>query len=133
MFGPADDDVATDLLAFADGTADVVGVVDDESRFIYLNAAACKRLGVGGCTELTTANVFAPETFTRYYDEIRPVLLRDGTWNGELTVLTGSGETQPMAMSIVARVGPGGEIIRLIALGRELDAAFGDPSAAPGV
>ena len=131
VFGPADDDVATDLLAFADGTADVVGVVDDESRFIYLNAAACKRLGVGGCTELTTANVFAPETFTRYYDEIRPVLLRDGTWNGELTVLTGSGETQPMAMSIVARVGPGGEIIRLIALGRELDAAFGDPSARP--
>ena len=47
------------LFEFVDQTADLVGVVDDQSRVVYLNDSARKRLGVGAATDLTTADVFA--------------------------------------------------------------------------
>jgi diguanylate cyclase (GGDEF)-like protein len=130
--------VASRFLAFVEGTSDLVGVVDQESRVVYLNNAARKRLGVGDGTELTTADLFPPQAFTQYYDEIRPELLCSGTWHGEVAVLTGSGEASPMTMTIVAEVGPGGEVNTLVALGREIlarpvaDLAYDDLTGLPG-
>ena len=120
MEGSPDPDVTSHLLAFVERTSDLVGVVDDQSRVLYLNEAARKRLGVGDSTGLTSADLFPPHVFARYYDEIRPALLRVGTWHGELAVLTGSGDAVPMAMTVVGRVGPGGEVDGLVTLGREL-------------
>ncbi len=96
-------------------------VVDEQSRVLYLNEAARKRLGVGDTTDLTTIDMFPPQAFARYYDEIRPTLLRTGTWHGELPLITGSGEAVPMAMTIVASVGPGGEVNGLVTCGREVE------------
>ena len=93
--GSPDADVTSELLAFVERTSDLVGVVDAESRVVYLNEAARKRLGVGDSTGLTTADVFPPHAFAQYYDEVRPALLRHGTWRGELAVLTGSGDAVP--------------------------------------
>ena len=118
---PAPDaDISAQLLEFMDKTTDLVGIVDEESRVLYLNEAARKRLGVGDSADLTSADLFPPDAFARYYDEIRPTLLRSGTWSGELPVLTESGEAVPMAVTIVGRVGPGGEINGLVTHGREL-------------
>ena len=126
-----DADVTSQLLAFVEGTSDLVGVVDEQSRVVYLNRAARKRLGVGDPAGLTTADLFPPDTFSRYYDEVRPALLRSGSWHGELAVLTGSGEAVPMTMTVVARVGPGGEVTGLVTHGREIDTTLGPaPTAA---
>jgi EAL domain-containing protein (putative c-di-GMP-specific phosphodiesterase class I) len=119
-------DVTDLLLAFVEGTSDLVGVVDEQSRVLYLNNAARKRLGVGDATGLTTADLFPPEVFERYYDEIRPTLLRAGAWHGELEVLTESGEALPMTMTIVARVGPGGEVNGLVTHGRVTEVSSAD-------
>jgi EAL domain-containing protein (putative c-di-GMP-specific phosphodiesterase class I) len=116
-------DVIDLLVAFVEGTSDLVGVVDEQSRVIYLNNAARKRLGVGDAAGLTSADMFPPEVFARYYDEIRPALLRAGSWSGDLAVLTESGEAVPMTMTIVASVGPGGEVNALVTHGREIDAS----------
>jgi diguanylate cyclase (GGDEF)-like protein len=115
-------DVVTQLLAFVDQTSDLVGVVDETSQVLYLNDAARKRLGIGAATDLTTAHLFPPQVFARYYDEIRPALLRNGSWRGELPVLTASDAALPMALTIVARTGPAGEITGLVTLARELSA-----------
>ena len=109
-----DDDVTGLLLSYVERTADFVGVVDAESRVVYMNSAARKRLGFGLGDALTTADLFPPHIFTRYYDEIRPALLLRGTWKGELELLTQSGEAVPMTVSVVGRVGPGGEITGLV-------------------
>jgi diguanylate cyclase (GGDEF)-like protein len=127
--GSDDADVTRQLLAFVEGTSDLVGVVDEQSRVVYLNRAARKRLGVGDPAGLTTADLFPPGTFSRYYDEVRPALLRSGSWHGELAVLTGSGEAVPMTMTVVARVGPGGEVSGLVTHGREIETAAGAPPA----
>jgi diguanylate cyclase (GGDEF)-like protein len=110
------------LVEFLERTSDLVGVVDEESRVRYLNEAARKRLGVGAETDLTSSDIFPPETFAKYYAEIRPVLLRRGVWSGELAVRT-EADDLTLAMTIVARVGPGGEVLMLVTLGRELTAA----------
>ncbi len=121
-------DVRSQLLAFLEHTSDLVGVVDEHSRVRYLNEAARKRLGVGDSTELTTVDLFPPAAFTRYYDEIRPTLLRGHAWQGELPLITGTGEAVPMAMTVVGRVGPGGEVNGLVTYGREIE----EPAAARG-
>ena len=115
-----DADIAARLLAFVQNTSDLVGVVDEQGRVRYLNEAARKRLGVGDDTGLTTADLFPSEVFARYYDEVRPALLRTGRWNGELAVLTASGEAVPTMMTIVASVAPGGEVSGLVTYGREM-------------
>ncbi len=119
-------DVVAQLLAFVEHTSDLVGVVDEMSRVLYLNEAARKRLGVGAATDLTTAHLFPSQVFARYYDEIRPALVRSRTWSGELPVLTASGDAVPMALTIVARGGPAGEISGLVTLGREITTGSGD-------
>jgi diguanylate cyclase (GGDEF)-like protein len=118
------------LVEFLERTSDLVGVVDDESRVRFLNEAARKRLGVGAAADLTSADLFPPETFARYYSEIRPVLLRRGSWSGNLAVLTEAGEAT-LAMTIVARVGPVGEVQTLVTLGREIPDDPAVPAAAP--
>jgi diguanylate cyclase (GGDEF)-like protein len=119
--GSPDPDVTEQLVEFLERTSDLVGVVDQESRVRYLNEAARKRLGVGAVTGLTTADLFPPSAFARYYDEIRPALLRRGSWAGELAVRTEAGEV-PVAMTIVGWVGPGGEVQTLVTSAREIDA-----------
>ena len=59
---------------------------------------------------LTTADLFPSQVFARYYDEIRPTLLRHGSWNGDVPVFTASGDLLPMTLTIVAQIGPFGEI-----------------------
>jgi len=121
--GVPDGTVTRQLLAFVEHTSDLVGVVDDASRIVYLNDAARKRLGVADGAGLTTGNLFPPDAFARYYDEVRPALLHTRTWRGEIPVLTASGDATPMDVTVVADVGPGGEVRTLVAFGRELDAA----------
>ena len=124
-------DTADRLLAYVEGTSDLVGVVDAQSRVLYLNNAARKRLGLGDANGLTTADIFPPEAFARYYDEVRPALLRAGTWTGEFPVVTQSGETVQLMMTIVASVGPGGEVDGLVTHGRVIEAsAVGDAANA---
>ena len=78
MSNAFDAEVISQLLGFVERTSDLVGVVDEQSRVLYLNEAARKRLGVGDGAGLTTADLFPPQAFVRYYDEVRPALLRFG-------------------------------------------------------
>ena len=118
-----DDVVREQLLAFAERTVEFVGVCDGDGHVLYLNEAARKRLGVGDSQGLTTADLFPPEAFARYYDEVRPALLRAGVWIGTMPVLRASGESVPMLMSATASVNGGGEVAGLVTLARDLPAA----------
>jgi diguanylate cyclase (GGDEF)-like protein len=114
-----DEDLRSALLDYASRTSDLVGIVDDKSVVLYLNEAARKRFGVGDAEDLTTADLIPPAEFTRYYDEIRPRLLTEGRWSGELLVSTPTGDHVPIQIALVAQVGPGGEMIRIVLHGRE--------------
>jgi PAS domain-containing protein len=117
-------EVASRLLEFVDRMDDLIGVCDEHGRVLYMNQTARKHLGIGNATDLTTADLFAPEAFASYYDEVRPALLHGGTWTGELAIHAQGGGSVPMLFSVVAGVGPGGEITGLVTHGRPVP---GDP------
>ncbi len=113
-------EIAARLLAFAEQTADLVGVTDPWGRILYLNPAARKRLGFADdAADLTTGDVFPPEAFTLYYDVIRPHLLRTGEWSGEIPVRVAGANAVAMYVSITAERGPGGEINESVMYGHE--------------
>ena len=109
------------LLDFAARTTDLVGVVDGSGRLLFLNDAARKHLGLGDSAEVTTADLFLAETFETYFSEVRPALLRTGTWTGELMVRNPDGTGRPMLFSIVGSTGPGGEVTGLVAHARPIE------------
>src|SRR4051812_2496408 len=103
-------DLAAQLLAYMERTADLVGVVDEQSRVVFVNEAARKRLGIGDASELTTADIFPVRAFVLYYDEIRPAILLHGTWSGQVPLRTSAGDEVAVELTVVGDVGPGGEI-----------------------
>ena len=113
-------DVPRLLLSYIADTSDLVGVVDSQGNVIYLNDAARARLGVGDADDLSNSDIFPAEAFTLYYENVRPVLLRDKVWTGPLPVRVEGGAARMMTVTVVAGVGPGGEIEWLVAHGREL-------------
>lgn len=114
-------EIGAQLLAFAEQTADFVGVTDPWGRILYLNPAARKRLGFADdASDLTTGDVFPPEAFTLYYDVIRPHLLRRGEWSGEIPVKVAGANAVAMHVSITAERGPGGEINESVMFGHEV-------------
>ena len=121
--GPSESHLAHQLIGFVERTSDVVGIVDHESRVVYLNDTGRKRLGVSDIAGFTTNDLFPPAAFTKYYEEVRPALLRYRAWHGELALLAASGEVIPMDVTVTADVGPGGEVRTLVAFGRELGRA----------
>jgi diguanylate cyclase (GGDEF)-like protein len=116
-----DAEIAAELLAFAEQTADFVGVTDPWGHVLYLNPAARKRLGVADdAADLTTADIFPAAAFTIYYDVIRPQLLRSGEWSGQIPVNVADADAVPMHVSVSARIGPGGEVNESVMYGHEL-------------
>ena len=104
-----DADVAAKLHSFVEQSSDVIGVADGWGRILYLNPAACKRLGVADYTGLTLADLFPAEVFSYYYEVVRPELLRTGSWSGEVLVNATDRGAVPMYISTTAQLGPGGE------------------------
>ena len=118
---PGDDaEVLAHLLTFVAQTTDFVGVSDPWGRVLYLNPAAQKRLGVVETDDLTLADIFPPEAFGLYYDEVRPALLRTGAWSGEVPVNVAGGDAVPMYVSTVAKIGPGGETNGSVVFARDV-------------
>ena len=75
---------------------------------------------MGDADDLSNSDIFPAEAFTLYYENVRPVLLRDKVWTGPLPVRVEGGAARMMTVTVVAGVGPGGEIEWLVAHGREL-------------
>ena len=115
-------EIMAQLGAFCEHTSDFVGVSDPWGRIVYLNPAAKKRLGVDDITGLTLADLFPLETFSFYYDVVRPQLLRTGSWSGEVLVNAAGAGAIPMYVSTIATIGPGGETNGGVVYAHELPA-----------
>jgi EAL domain-containing protein (putative c-di-GMP-specific phosphodiesterase class I)/GGDEF domain-containing protein len=104
------DEVLGYLAEFVHDSREFVGVADTWGRILYLNPAAQKLLGVADYDGLTIADVFPGDSFVGpYYDVIRPELLKNGAWSGELLVDVPGRGVVPMQVATSGRIGPGGE------------------------
>jgi EAL domain-containing protein (putative c-di-GMP-specific phosphodiesterase class I) len=115
-----DADVVAKLKSFVEQTSDFVGVGDPWGRILYLNPAACKRLGVADYSDLTLTDLFPSEAFAYYYEVVRPELLRTGSWSGEVLVNAAGSGAVAMHISTTAQLGPGGETNGGVVVARDL-------------
>ena len=119
---PRTPEVDARLLAYLDRTTDLVGVTDDQGNVVYLNDTARARLHVPAGSEgpLTTVDLFPPEAFDAYFEQMRPAILRGDVWNGYLPVLVGAGDPVEMWVTVVGGVQPGGEVEWLVLTARDV-------------
>lgn len=113
-------ELAARLILFVGSTSDLVGITDDHGRVVYLNPAARRALGYVDrpLRGLTLDVLFPSESFERYYEEVRPALLRGETWSGELTMRDASGEPLRVRHTVVGKTNAGGEVEWLATVGR---------------
>jgi len=127
-------ELATRLILVSESTADLIGLTDGQGRVVYLNPAARKLLGVGPAAvgDLTIDALFPASSFGRYYDEIRPMLLRGEPWSGELVMCDATGATFRVRQTVVGKTNAGGEVEWLATIGHCLDEPRPTGSAAGG-
>jgi PAS domain S-box-containing protein len=82
-------------LAAMEAAIDGVAIVQDDV-YIYLNAAHCEMFGYDGPAALLEQNwrqLYSPEELARFEQEVFPVLVRDGAWQGEAIATRQDGTT----------------------------------------
>jgi diguanylate cyclase (GGDEF)-like protein/PAS domain S-box-containing protein len=115
------EDAAARLLAFFERTSDMIGVADDAGRILYVNAAARQRLGLpDDLAELSTTDLFPESTFTTYFEEIRPTVLREGHWSGYVRVFGADHEQIDVWLTVVGEARTGGDIGWLVTSARDI-------------
>lgn len=126
-------EVAGRLLSLLSRSDDVVGVTDDRGNVVWVNDATRKRLGIPADDPpaLTTAELFPPEAFDVYFDQIRPALLRGEVWSGPVPLHLDD-RVVDVDLVVVGGARPGGEIEWLACTGRSPGSRRGD-AAAPGL
>ena len=110
------------LAAIVERTSDLVGISDSMFGIVYLNEASRIAFGLeeADLEGRHTFDLYTPESFVRYYDEVRHVLLRGESWSGELTMFGRDGEERTVWQTIVAKAGEGGTIEWLATVGRDV-------------
>ncbi|MDJ0578030.1 MAG: PAS domain S-box protein [Xenococcaceae cyanobacterium MO_234.B1] len=83
-------------LAAVEAAIDGIAILDTEERYIYLNKSHLQLFGYEDATDLlgqTWRNLYSPDEVERFEQNIFPLLLRDGYWQGEATGQRRDGST----------------------------------------
>jgi PAS domain S-box-containing protein len=111
------------LAAILESTTDLVGMSDPNGRFLYLNRAGRKLLGLGVSEDISETFVadFLPGAANhRVLTEGIPTALRDGTWSGESVLLNRSGKEIAMSQVILAHRAADGSLEFLSTIIRDI-------------
>jgi len=120
------------LTAILEGTLDCVGISIPGGQMVYLNRAGRRLLGLAEDEPLSDINVldFHPEHARIKLSETFPLLMTEGQWSGETTILSRDGRSIPVSQVVLAHKGPDGfvqffsTIIRDISKQKEAETAL---------
>jgi len=111
---------ATDLDRYrsvAEVTSDLVLVGNGDGSVAYINPAAREWFGIGD-DDVVTNDLVPPAFLERYYDEIRPALLRTNRWSGVAELPRRDGTLVAVEATITAGTAPGDEVLWLVLAAR---------------
>ena len=114
------------LTQIVEATADVVGTTDIAGRLTYINEAGRRMFGLDHRDDaarkrrLTFADALPARLHARYTEHIIPIVLQEGVWSGETTVLDARGRERVVSQVIVAHRGPDGRATHLSTILRDL-------------
>ncbi|HEX7120349.1 MAG TPA: PAS domain S-box protein [Longimicrobiales bacterium] len=112
------------LSAILEATPDIVATVDPEDlRLLYLNRAGRERLGVpedADAVDFLATDFLPAEQAEMIRKEAVPVAVENGTWSGELQILSRDGRRIPVLAVIIAHKRPDGRVEYLSTLARDI-------------
>ena len=112
------------LIDILEATHDFVGFADAKDRHIlYINSAGRKMTGLGSTVDVTTLKIddVHPEWTNKLFrDEVFPIVIRDGIWNGECAFINQEGREIPVSMVLLAHKAPNGEVVRFSTISRDI-------------
>ena len=106
-----------------ESTSDFVGIADVEANVVYINQAGREMMGFKPNEDITTTKIsdYYPERERLMIEnEVLPLTLRDGIWQGEATLLNRAGQEIPLSQVRVAHKSQQGEVIYLSMIGRDM-------------
>lgn len=111
------------LASVLDATTDYAGTTDVHGRFLYLNQAGRRMLGIAPGEDvrfLTLADIYPPRMVDELNDEIIPGTIRDGVWKGETFFRHRDGREIPVSLVALAHRSVDGEVEFLSGIARDI-------------
>ncbi|MCU0269692.1 MAG: PAS domain S-box protein [Acidimicrobiales bacterium] len=111
------------LAGIVESTSDLVAIVDWTSgRFAYLNLAARETFGLleRDVSAVAFTDLLTDRSRTEVATVIEPVLLRGGSWSGELEMHAADGGTIHVWQTLTAETEADGSSLRVSAVGRDV-------------
>ena len=110
-------------VAVMEATTDFIGIVTPDRRVQYVNQAGRAMCGLEKDTDVTTMRVedFHSEWATRQItEEVLPIVMQDGIWNGETAFLHRDGHEIPVSMVTLAHRSDDGEVRYISTISRDI-------------
>ncbi|MBV0934494.1 putative bifunctional diguanylate cyclase/phosphodiesterase [Marinobacterium weihaiense] len=110
---------------FLDLTGDFVASIDLQNRIEYINRSGRRLLGIASDHDLAASPLHVdqfhdPDTWQSLADDIFPQVLKQGHWNGQLTLRALDGRPVPVMFSLLPHLDPQGQVCGLTAVGEDL-------------
>ncbi len=111
------------LSAILEATPDFVGTTDPEGRFLYLNRAGRRMLGIepgADISHLGPESIYPQPALSRILLEAIPTAIREGSWRGESRLKCSDGSEIPLSQVLLSHAGPDGGVAFLSTVARDI-------------
>jgi rsbT co-antagonist protein RsbR len=121
----AADELQQKLVAVIENSTDFIGIAGPDGKVIFVNEAGRQMMGFDSLEDEHAAwiqNYFMPEDLPIVNNEIMPVLMRDGNWQGEFRFRhSKTGEPIPVSYNLfVVRDQVSNEVIAIATVSRDI-------------
>lgn len=106
-----------------DQTTDIVGMINPQYEFIYMNRACREFVGASESAPVTKLNLdklYSPESLEFIRGVAFPTVIRDGIWQGEATMIDARGREVPASLVFTSHRSAEGELEFLSCIIRDL-------------
>ncbi len=118
------------LLAILEATPDLIAINDMRGKICYFNRAGREMLGLPGASDEDAASATQAEHApalpgignSDLQDDVFPIGLESGVWQGEMALRTRHGRTVPVSQVVIAHKGPDGKLAYLSTIARDITA-----------
>ncbi len=118
------DSIKQRLLAIAEASSDFIGFADAKDQHImYINQLGRKMTGIGKDEDVTKykiADVHPEWTNKMFRNEIIPVAIKNGLWEGECAFIDRKGRETPVSMILMAHKNAEGELEYFSTISRDI-------------
>ncbi len=111
------------LMEILENTPDVIGMADAQGQVVYINKAGRRLRGLAPDTSLDGLQIadFHPAWAAKIlYEEAIPTARHNGYWSGNLAMINARGEETPVSQVILAHYDPGGNLVHITGIMRDI-------------